>query len=99
MGLRTVMTYSPSEAGRSLQNDRVTKIRGARGRRAKVATFKRRLPLYLLFVVGLRRRCCSRRCAATEPWMACSMGAMMIAVGIELTCYYYSFLFAVAFLY
>ena len=34
-----------------------------------------------------------------EPWMACSMGAMMIAVGIELTCYYYSFLFAVAFLY
>ena len=26
-------------------------------------------------------------------------GAMMIAVGVELTCYYYSFLFAVAFLY
>ena len=24
---------------------------------------------------------------------------MMIAVGVELTCYYYSFLFAVAFLY
>jgi hypothetical protein len=31
--------------------------------------------------------------------VACSAGAMMIAVGIELTCYYYSFLFAVAFLY
>ena len=27
------------------------------------------------------------------------MGAMMMAVGVELTCYYYSFLFAVAFLY
>ena len=27
------------------------------------------------------------------------MGSMMIAVGIELTCYYYSFLFATTFLY
>ena len=27
------------------------------------------------------------------------MGAMMMAVGVELTCYYYSFLFAVALLY
>ena len=35
----------------------------------------------------------------SEPWIACSMGTMMIAVGIELTCYYYSFLFAIAFLY
>ena len=34
-----------------------------------------------------------------EPWVACSMGAMMMAVGVELTCYYYSFLFAITLLY
>jgi hypothetical protein len=31
--------------------------------------------------------------------VACCMGATMMAVGVELTCYYYSFLFAVTFLY
>jgi len=34
-----------------------------------------------------------------EPWVACCLGATMMAVGVELTCYYYSFLFAIAFLY
>src|SRR6185295_3784261 len=69
-----VVTYSTSEAGRSLQNSRAEDPWGV-WKRAKVATFKRRLPLYLLFVAGF------------------------IAVGIELTCYYYSFLFATTFLY
>ena len=51
MGLRTVVTYSPSEAGRSLQNSRLEDPWGT-WKRAKVATFKRRFPLYLLFVAG-----------------------------------------------
>ena len=51
MGLRTVVTYSPSEAGRSLQNSRREDPWG-KWKRAKVATFQRRLPLYLLFAAG-----------------------------------------------
>ena len=97
MGLRTVMTYSPSEAGRSLQNSRHEDPWGV-WKRAKVATFKRRLPLYALFVVGFAALLFASL-RVTEPWIACSMGSMMIVVGIELTCYYYSFLFATTFLY
>ena len=97
MGLRTVVTYSPSEAGRSLRNDREADPWGT-WKKTKVATFQRRLPLYLLFCVGFVGMLFAALRNA-EPWVACSMGAMMCAVGIELTCYYYSFLFAVAFLY
>ena len=57
---------------------------------------------------GFRCTCCSSLASralllaslrTTEPWVACAMGSMMIAIGIELTCYYYSFLFATTFLY
>jgi hypothetical protein len=97
MGLRTVVTYSPSEAGRSLQNSRHEDPWGV-WKRAKVATFKRRIPLYALFVIGFAGLLFASL-RSTEPWIACAMGSMMIAVGIELTCYYYSFLFATTFLY
>jgi hypothetical protein len=97
MGLRTVVTYSPSEAGRSLQNARAEDPWGS-WKRAKVATFNRRIPLYALFVLGFAGLLFASL-RNMEPWVACSMGTMMIAVGIELTCYYYSFLFATTFLY
>jgi hypothetical protein len=97
MGLRTVVTYSPSEAGRSLQNSRLEDPWGT-WKRAKVATFKRRFPLYLLFAAGFVGLLFAGL-RTTEPWVACAMGSMMIAVGVELTCYYYSFLFATTFLY
>ena len=94
MGLRTVVTYSPSEAGRSLQDDRDEDPWG-NWKRAKVATFKRRAAALPAVRARASSACCSRRCAANaEPWVACAMGSMMIAVGVELTCYYYSFLFA-----
>jgi hypothetical protein len=99
MGLRTVVTYSPSEAGRSLQDTRLEDPWG-KWKRAKVATFNRRLPLYGLFVLGFGAMLfAALRRPETEPWLACAMGSMMIAVGVELTCYYYSFLFATTFLY
>ncbi len=62
-------------------------------------TFRQRFPIYVLLaarVPGAALRCALRD---AEPWVACALGAMMIAVGVELTCYYYSFLFAVALLY
>jgi len=98
MGLRTVVTYSPSEAGRSLQDSRDEDPWG-KWKRAKVATFKRRVPLYLLFVAGFVGMLFVALRSNPEPWIACAMGSMMIPVGIELTCYYYSFLFATTFLY
>jgi hypothetical protein len=98
MGLRTVVTYSPSEAGRSLQNGHDEDPWGV-WKRAKVATFKRRVPLYLLFVAGFVAMLFAALRNNTDPWITCAMGSMMIPVGIELTCYYYSFLFATTFLY
>jgi hypothetical protein len=98
MGLRTVVTYSTSEAGRSLQNARAEDPWGV-WKRAKVATFQRRLPLYLLFVAGFVGMLFAALRRNTEPWVVCALGSMMIAVGVELTCYYYSFLFATTFLY
>jgi hypothetical protein len=98
MGLRTVVTYSPSEAGRSLQDNRDEDPWG-KWKRAKVATFKRRVPLYLLFVLGFGGMLFAGLRSNPEPWVACAMGSMMIPVGVELTCYYYSFLFATTFLY
>jgi hypothetical protein len=98
MGLRTVVTYSPSEAGRSLQDNRDEDPWG-KWKRAKVATFKRRVPLYLLFVLGFGGMLFAALRSNPEPWVACAMGSMMIPVGVELTCYYYSFLFATTFLY
>jgi hypothetical protein len=98
MGLRTVVTYSPSEAGRSLQNSHDEDPWGT-WKRAKVATFKRRVPLYLLFVAGFVAMLFAALRNNADPWITCAMGSMMIPVGIELTCYYYSFLFATTFLY
>jgi hypothetical protein len=98
MGLRTVVTYSPSEAGRSMQNSRDEDPWG-QWKRAKVATFKRRVPLYLLFFAGFVAMLFVALRNNSEPWITCAMGSMMIPVGIELTCYYYSFLFATTFLY
>ena len=97
MGLRTVVAYSPSEAGRVMKDDRQEDPWGP-WKRQKVKTFHARYPLYVLlaggFVVLLYQAL-----RDAEPWVACSLGAMMMAVGVELTCYYYSFLFAIALLY
>ncbi|HLK92150.1 MAG TPA: hypothetical protein VKZ18_19815, partial [Polyangia bacterium] len=97
MGLRTVVAYSPSEAGRVMKDDRQEDPWGP-WKRQKLRTFHARFPIYvILFGLALGLLYVALRDA--EPWVACSMGAMMIAVGVELTCYYYSFMFAVAFLY
>jgi hypothetical protein len=97
MGLRTVVVYSPSEAGRNMKDDRQEDPWGP-WKRQKVQTFHAREPIYFFFAacfivllyLALKD---------AEPWVACALGGMMMAVGVELTCYYYSFLFAVTLLY
>jgi hypothetical protein len=97
MGLRTVVAYSPSEAGRVMKDDRQEDPWGP-WKRQKVKTFRARYPLYVLLVGGFLVLL-YQALRDAEPWVACSLGAMMMAVGVELTCYYYSFLFAIALLY
>ncbi|HVT09373.1 MAG TPA: hypothetical protein VHO67_18060 [Polyangia bacterium] len=97
MGLRTVVAYSPSEAGRVMKDDRQEDPWGP-WKKQKLVTFHNRFPFYLLLALGFVALLYTALRDA-EPWVACAMGTMMIAVGVELTCYYYSFLFATAFLY
>ncbi|HXU61472.1 MAG TPA: hypothetical protein VN962_07220 [Polyangia bacterium] len=97
MGLRTVVAYKPSEAGRVMKDDRQEDPWGP-WKRQKLVTFHHRQFFYYLLVAAFVALL-TVALKDAEPWVACSMGAMMIAVGVELTCYYYSFLFAVAFLY
>jgi hypothetical protein len=97
MGLRTVVAYSPSEAGRVMKDDRQEDPWGP-WKRQKVQTFHARFPIYVLLAGGFMVLL-YQALRDAEPWVACSMGAMMMAVGVELTCYYYSFLFAITLLY
>jgi hypothetical protein len=108
MGLRTIVAYAPSEVGKVLRTDKLEDPWGA-WKEAKVRTFKQRRVLFAIVAAGFVALLwfAVRR---TEPWVACALSATMIAVGIvpsarhviegvELTCYYYSFLTVVALLY
>jgi hypothetical protein len=97
MGLRTVLAYRPGEAGRDLKNDQLTdpwiKWKTARLDRWKEAK-PVYIPLVLAFIVllGLAGR-------HVQPWVAAALGVTFIPMGVELTCYYYAFIIAVALLY
>ncbi len=97
MGLRTVIAYAPSEAGKFLRNDRMEDPWGA-WKLAKLRTFRERKVLFVVVAAGFLTLLWFA-VRNTEPWVACALSATMIAVGVELTCYYYSFLIVVALLY
>ncbi len=97
MGLRTLIAYAPSEAGRFLRNDRMEDPWGA-WKIAKLRTFRERKVLFAVAAAGFLTLLWFA-VRGTEPWVACALSATMIAVGVELTCYYYSFLIVVALLY
>jgi hypothetical protein len=97
MGLRTAVAYKPSEAGRFLRDNRADDAWGA-WKRAKIRTFHQRLPLFFLLAAGFVVLLWFAVRGA-DPWVACALGATLIAAGAELTSYYYSFLVAVALLY
>ncbi|HEX4405308.1 MAG TPA: hypothetical protein VH560_10800, partial [Polyangia bacterium] len=97
MGLKTVTIYRPSEAGEFLKNEKLEDPWG-HWKQVKLKTAERSRPLLIacqlafvaLLWMALR---------GVEPWVALSMGTMMMAIMFELTCYYYSFMFVVALLY
>jgi hypothetical protein len=98
MGLRTIIAYKMSEAGHILKKDQLEDPWGP-WKQAKVRTFEQRKPAYVVLAIAFLALLwfCVR---GTEPWVAAALSATAIAIGpTELTCYYYSFLVAVALLY
>ncbi len=94
MGLRTVLAYRPSEAGRHLRTDQDVDPWG-RWKSARLRAFEQAKPgFYVLFVgyVALLAFAVRDRPA----WLAAALGATVPAFAIELTSYYYAFVFAVA---
>jgi len=97
MGLRTVVNYRPSEVGRLMRNDQLVDP-WSRWKEARIKSFHEARPLYIgiiicyLVLIGLAVR-------GVDPWVATALSATLIAFGVELTCYYYSFIIVVALLY
>jgi hypothetical protein len=96
MGLRTVVAYRPSEVARHLRDDRLF-APWKRWSESRREAFRHALPVYVAVALGyvILLGLAVRRGA---PWMSLSLGSTLIAVGPELTCYYYSFILAVALL-
>jgi hypothetical protein len=97
MGLKTVLIYRPSEVGSRLQDNKLQDPWG-HWKQVKLKTYEKIRPLFYLAILAFTVLLW-RALRGVEPWVALSMGAMMMAVPFELTCYYYSFMFVVAFLY
>jgi hypothetical protein len=97
MGLKTVMIYRPSEVGRFLKNDKLEDPWG-HWKEVKLKTAERSKFLLLIAQVAFIALMW-RALRGVEPWVALSMGTTMMAIMFELTCYYYSFMFVIAFLY
>jgi hypothetical protein len=95
MGLRTVVAYRPSEAGRMMRTEAIDPW--VKWKQARLESFQRAKPVYFLAVaaflvlLGFAVR-------QAEPWSALALSATFIPFGAELTCYYYSFLIIVALL-
>jgi hypothetical protein len=97
MGLRTVLNYRPSEVGRYMVNDHLVDS-WSRWKEARLKSFHEAIPLYLglvicyLVLIGLAVR-------GADPWETIALSATVISMGVELTCYYYSFVMVVGLLY
>ncbi len=97
MGLRTVLTYRPSEIGRRLVSDAATDPWLA-WKEARLAAWRESRLVALLFAAGalvliglaVRRH--------SEPWLAAVLGLALVAFAVELTSYYYAFLIVPALL-
>ena len=97
IGLRTVVSYRPSEVGRLLRNSQLVD-EFSRWKEARVRSFREAKPLYFalvlcyLVLLGLAMR-------KAEPWDALALSATFIFFGVELTGYYYSLVIVVGLLY
>jgi hypothetical protein len=96
MGLQTVMGYRPSLiAARTQVPNTIDTF--TRWREEKLKSVKRAMPLYVALALAFAALLyLAIRDADGDPWLAAALSTGMIAVGVELTCYYYSFLIGLA---
>jgi hypothetical protein len=96
MGMRTLMAYRPGEAGRDLRSDRYTDP-WVKWKQARITAWKDARPFYAVVTLGIL--VLMGWAVRNRPvWQTAALGATFIAVGVELTCYYYAFVIAVALL-
>jgi hypothetical protein len=96
MGLRTVVSYRPSEVGRFLRSDSLIDPWES-WKEARLRAFKEARPAFVLICTAFLLPL-ARAVRDAEPWVAGAVGTTFIAFGAELTCYYYSFVVVVALL-
>jgi hypothetical protein len=96
MGLRTVVAYRPSQVGRLMRNESQTDSWGA-WREARLQSWNQAIPVYLIIVAGFLLLL-GLAVRGAEPWTAVALSTAFIPFGVELTCYYYSFVIIVALL-
>ncbi len=96
MGLRTLVAYRPSEVGRHYRDASLLDP-WSRWKTARLeAQHEARWLQYAAVLAFLGLLAFAER--GREPWVAAALGALFIPFGVELTCYYYAFLMAVALL-
>ncbi|MGH7806224.1 MAG: hypothetical protein ACREQJ_17890, partial [Candidatus Binatia bacterium] len=94
MGLRTVVAYRPSEVGRYLRTDRDVDPWG-KWKSARLRAFDRAKPVFIVCFIGFAALL-ALAVRGRPPWLAAALGATTCAFAVELTSYYYAFVFAVA---
>ncbi len=96
MGLRTVLSYRPSNTGQRMQNN--TLIDAWRPwKDARLKNWHQALPVFgLLMLLACAMVYLALRASGPDPWFAASLGVGFIVFGSELTNYYYCFLMGLA---
>ena len=97
MGLRTVVAFRPWETALQLRSNSLMDPLST-WKEARLRSFTQARPIFVLLLCGFLVLL-FRVAKDTEPWVVVACSAMMIAVGVELTSYYYAFVMAVALLY
>ena len=100
MGLKTVVSYRPSEVGRHLVGEAPTAAADPwlRWKSARLAAWRQARPAALVLAAAalvLLGRAARRR---PEPWIAAALGVLFLPFAVELTSYYYAFLLVPALL-
>jgi hypothetical protein len=96
MGLRTVLSYRPSDIGARTRDGTLIDA-WSKWKEHRLENWNQLKPLFWLTMLAA---CVALYFAARgtqgELWVSASLGAGLIAFGSELTCYYYCFLMAMA---
>jgi hypothetical protein len=96
MGLRTVMSYRPWTTGANLRDSKLLD-NWSKWKETRVEVFKATRPVFALTcLLMLLLLYAAVRGSGASLWLSASLGAGMIAVGAELTNYYYVFFVALA---